>query len=194
MSSEQRGESEEGILYVLRKCFLDLFGVEQLSVGSSFSLELDENQSDQFSNKRHYTNLNLLHRLFLIAENPNSCLLGKLWSLSVALITVISVVMYVLDSLSELSFSPTTCDDPACNNDPVLCTGRMICEPQSLPTLIYIENACLYIFMADYFTRFFLCGIVPSHMAGVAPKPEMGSEDYSVDRDAYDEYKNELKN
>ena len=162
--------------------FLDALNLSSLSVGSSFDLELDDNTHDQFSNKREYTNLNLHHRLFVIFENPASCLLAKLWSVAVAVVTFVSVVMYVLDSQPELNTAPSTCDSPACNNDPELCPGRMICEPQPKQVLIDIENACLYIFIIDYFTRVLLCATVPSHLASVADKPVNGSDESRLDR------------
>ena len=160
---------------------LVFFGSEQVGIGRSFTLELDDNNNDQVTNKRRYDHLGILHRVFLIAENPSSCLFGKLWSLGVAVITLISVVVYILDSLPELSYTPSTCESPACNNDPVLCPGTMICEPASFAVLLDIENVCLYIFIADYFTRFLLCGTVPSHMANVAPRPDVASEERILD-------------
>lgn len=175
------GKEEEGWGNRFLNLVLRSAGVYKVGIGSLFALELDDNVNDQFSNKRHYEHLNIFHRIFLIVENPSSCLLGKLWSLSVAVITLLSVIVYVLASLPELNSIPQSCADPVCNNDPELCPGKIMCRPDSVSALSDIENACLYVFIIDYFIRFFLVSMMPSHAAGVAPKPIIGSDEAYLD-------------
>lgn len=161
---------------------LYIFGSSQVGVGSDqFALELDDNSQDQYTNKRVYTHLNILHQLFIVAEHPQSSLLGKLWSLTVAMVTLSSVVIFIIESMPEMQYIPKTCTSPVCNQDPLLCPGRIMCAPQTKSQILFAEENCIYFFLVDYFVRVLLVGMVPSHIASVAPEPKTGSEESVLD-------------
>jgi hypothetical protein len=118
-----------------------------------------------YISKRSYK-LNLLQRFFMILEEPQSCRLGKFVSIIVAVATMISCAIYILNSIPELKHKVDVCIDPVCHNDPEFCSDYMICEPESPALFARIEEFCLYIFCIDYMTRFILCSFIPPRLCG----------------------------
>ena len=55
-----------------------------------------------------------------------------------------------------------TCASPTCNNDPILCPGREVCEPQPPFFMIYIDGFCVLLFSIDYLTRITLSPWIPA--------------------------------
>ena len=75
---------------------------------------------------------------------------------------VIAVGFYVASTMTRFQYFPTTCAAPACQNDPSLCPGQTICEPQPLPLFNKVELACVIFFVVDYSVRLFSCwAVVP---------------------------------
>lgn len=68
-------------------------------------------------------------------------------------------IMMVFGNSSR--FTPDTCDYPACNNDPVLCPGTMVCEPIDKDILDHLELFCLSVFVMDFGVRVMLCPFMP---------------------------------
>ena len=58
-------------------------------------------------------------------------------------------------------YTPTTCANPACVDDPVLCPNSVICAPLPLPRYSYINNICVIIYAVDFFVRCAIAWAVP---------------------------------
>lgn len=179
-------ETPETVFEKARALLLDFLGSKQLVVGNEYEKELDDNDKDQFSNARRYTNVSWHHRLFIMLEDPGSSAMGKLWSTLVALVTVVSVLLYIIDSVPELSSKQTTCNFPVCVNDAVLCPGTQLCEPDSSQLVKSIEEVCIFVFIIDYFSRILLCGTVPSHLAGCVDSELLELEPLDLDDEGGD--------
>jgi hypothetical protein len=52
-------------------------------------------------------------------------------------------------------YYPHYCDTPVCNDDPVLCPGRTVCEGESAPALAIVDLVCIVIFTVEYGLRLF---------------------------------------
>lgn len=63
--------------------------------------------------------------------------------------------------------TPSTCTYPACNNDPNICPGEIICEPVAKPFIIKSMRGSLYIFLIEYSIRVLTCWAVSSRVANV---------------------------
>ena len=62
---------------------------------------------------------------------------------------------------------PATCDNPTCDNDPILCPGRVMCEPQQDSTMIYLSQFCLIVFTIEYGIRVGICPLMPTRLADI---------------------------
>lgn len=141
-----------------------------LFVPTLFLYEEDEDLfSDGAHPEKHYYTLNIIQRIFVAMDHPNSCQVATSINAFVTLVTVLSVSIYLITSQPEVKEAPATCDRPTCDNHPTLCPGEIVCEPE--PPVVYdtIETVCLYVFVIDYFTRLLLCPAVPPRLAGVDP-------------------------
>ncbi len=99
--------------------------------------------------------------------------------------TVIAIVLLIVGTIPEVKHQPDTCSLPACDNDAVLCPGRIFCEPIQPAWFLYIEDTCQFIFVIDYFTRNLLCSFVPTRLANVLPTnvdvPHVGNENGDIE-------------
>ena len=96
------------------------------------------NRPDFFFPERVYQ-LNFLQRVFVFFEHPKASRLGTVYFLLLICVIVLGVVSLVLATENAYLETPTTCADPACNNDPKLCPGT------TYPTLnnLYQSNHCV---------------------------------------------------
>eukprot|EP00603_Paraphysomonas_imperforata_P001805 CAMPEP_0114434862 /NCGR_PEP_ID=MMETSP0103-20121206/12499_1 /TAXON_ID=37642 ORGANISM="Paraphysomonas imperforata, Strain PA2" /NCGR_SAMPLE_ID=MMETSP0103 /ASSEMBLY_ACC=CAM_ASM_000201 /LENGTH=482 /DNA_ID=CAMNT_0001604801 /DNA_START=516 /DNA_END=1967 /DNA_ORIENTATION=- len=83
------------------------------------------------------------------------------------IVIIISCVGYI--AATGAKTTPSTCDNPACENDPNLCPSSMICEPEENPVYELIETVCIAFFTFDYFVRLFLVPLMPARLAGIIP-------------------------
>lgn len=74
---------------------------------------------------------------------------------------LLGVTAFVIATLPGLRYSPSSCPNPACDNDPNLCPNVTICEPIELPFFITINIVCVAVYSVDYAIRLFLCWAVP---------------------------------
>jgi len=116
--------------------------------------------------KKKY-HLNLIQRVFVAFEIQSSSILSTFLSVTTLSLVVIGVICYVAETQSFLQYTPTSCDSPACNNDPVLCPGTTICEPVPLPIFDTIDAVVVIYFTIDYCMRVFTCPFVPRRLASV---------------------------
>jgi voltage-gated potassium channel Kch len=61
------------------------------------------------------------------------------------------------------------CVDPVCDNDAVLCPGRVICAPLDRLEFLHIDSFVVAIFTFDLVFRALLIYTVPSRLTGVCP-------------------------
>lgn len=78
-----------------------------------------------------------------------------------------SCVIYIVESVSSVKIAVETCDDPVCNNDPILCPGSMVCEPQPPDFYLQIELICVCFFLFDYASRLLTSWSVPPRLCGI---------------------------
>jgi hypothetical protein len=65
---------------------------------------------------------------------------------------------FTIQSLYRVT--PDTCYFPACDNDPNLCPGYMICESEKSPAFTAVESFCIYVFTIEYCLRLLCCWAV----------------------------------
>jgi len=111
--------------------------------------------------------LNILQRLFLVLNEPQSSLISSLYSAVILIFTILSVVIFIITTDRIYKVAPSTCDLPACSNDPDLCPNTVICEPEEISSLAAVEYACLIAFLIDYFGRIFLLPFIHPRLCGV---------------------------
>ena len=83
-------------------------------------------------------------------------------SVFMLIVIVANCVNYILASEPSMMYKPTTCVHPACDDDPVLCPGIMMCEPIPFEIFDLIETISVAIFTVDYLTRVFTVPFVPA--------------------------------
>jgi hypothetical protein len=72
-------------------------------------------------------------------------------------------MMYVLILFQQIfelicpRVTPSSCDDPVCDNDPVLCDGEMICRSHITRPLLSIQVLCLIIYAVELVLRLCTC-------------------------------------
>lgn len=59
-------------------------------------------------------------------------------------------VNFLYFNLKIIRIPTTSCSNPVCHNDPVLCPQEMICEPELNPVFFVIDAICVYIFAIEY--------------------------------------------
>jgi len=110
--------------------------------------------------------------VFVTMELESSSPLAWMLSNLVMLVILLAIFATVVASEPTVMVAPATCAQPACNNNPKWCPGRMICAPQPPPIFDTIENACIYFFTAEYGLKFFTCWSVSPRAAGILPKDD----------------------
>ena len=109
--------------------------------------------------------LNHWQRLYVLLELESSSKLAFIYSILMSLVVILNVVIFITGP--SMTTVPSTCSDPICNNDPNLCPGKMICEPQEPDVLPLIDNACIIVFTIDYGLRSCLEWMVSPRLAGL---------------------------
>ena len=142
--------------------------------------EEDLFSNGQESHERYKHLLNWPQRLFVLMEHPNSSRASWAMSIFISLVTFVSVLIYICASIPEVLHDVSTCAQPACDHDDVLCRNMMVCEPEPPEWFECAENACLYIFVADYFLRLFLVTTVSPRVAGIPIADMTELDDWTI--------------
>mmetsp|Transcript_28470 Transcript_28470/g.48129 ORF Transcript_28470/g.48129 Transcript_28470/m.48129 type:complete len:769 (+) Transcript_28470:182-2488(+) len=108
-----------------------------------------------------------LRQLFMVLDDPQCCGLAKCVSIFMMAVIVLSCVIYVISTDASLRDTPSTCDQPVCDNDPDLCPGKVLCEPVPPKVFDTIEMYCIVLFTMDYGLRVLLVMFIPPRIAGV---------------------------
>jgi len=116
--------------------------------------------------------LNFVQRLFCTLEIPDSSKCSQLYAWGIQAVIILSIVTGIMSTTSWAKYYPSTCDTPACNNDPDVCPGLVLCEPKPFPFFDVIDFVCLGIFTADYCSRILLVSFVPARLAGTVTHEE----------------------
>ena len=74
---------------------------------------------------------------------------------------------YFSATTSDYVYTPSTCSNPACNNDPTLCPNTEICAPQPYPVFDSIDEFCVILFTIEYCIRIFSLWAAPCRLAGL---------------------------
>ena len=77
--------------------------------------------------------------------------------------------MFIYHCLKVYRHSPSSCSDPVCHNEPVLCPDFDICEPEPPAVLRTLEVYCLIIFTVDFVLRLLLSPLMPSRLCRILP-------------------------
>ncbi|CAE7393688.1 Kcnb2, partial [Symbiodinium microadriaticum] len=64
---------------------------------------------------------------------------------------------------------PSTCETPACKNDPEFCPDSEICEPVAPAVFEKIEAVCIGVFTVDYGIRVITVAALPARLAQILP-------------------------
>ena len=116
-----------------------------------------------------YGGLNLIQRYFILWEYESSSYLSFVLSICMAATVLLNIISFFLST--EFVYSPATCDNPVCNNDSILCPGRIICEPIPFDYFLTIDDVCLYIFTIDYLSRMLTVWSVSPRLAQLTEDP-----------------------
>jgi hypothetical protein len=110
--------------------------------------------------------------VFVTLELESSSRVARILSVLFILVTLLSIFATVVASEPSLMYTPTTCFQPACNNNPRWCPGYMICPPEPSPVFETIENLCIYLFTIEYGMKFLTCWSVSPQTAGILPQED----------------------
>ena len=122
--------------------------------------------TDEHGFKRVYI-LKLWHRVFMFFEDPKSSILGSYFGTFMLLVIAFNLTVFIISSLSAFKEVSSSCSVPACDHDPVLCSDRMICEPQPKPWTQTAEMVCVIIFTIEYVIRILLVWTIPPRLSDV---------------------------
>jgi hypothetical protein len=79
------------------------------------------------------------------------------------------VLMAYLSSTRRYQLTPDTCDNAACDNDPVLCPGRMVCPPESWEIFQIIDFICCILYGIDLALRLMISPMISSRILRIIP-------------------------
>lgn len=114
--------------------------------------------------------LTLAQKIFLFLEIPDCCVLAKYSSFLMLITIAVSCICFVLSSVDRFRYTPSTCDDPACDDDPTLCPDSQICEPVEDDYFFALETYCIIIFTIDYVLRISTVVTVPPRLSRLLPR------------------------
>ena len=107
--------------------------------------------------------------VFIALELEGSSLLAKYLDFVTKAVIVIAVAAFLISTEPLFQYQPTTCTDPYCSDDQLLCPGYHICEAAELPVVTAVSDFTTYYFTAEYALKFLTVWAVSSRVAGVVP-------------------------
>lgn len=129
----------------------------------------DDDYSDTYDNVISY-DLAWYQRLFVTMEYPNSCRAARLYQYINILVISGSVLTAYLSSMSQNQYQPTACLDPACDNDPLMCKGVIVCRPIPFEGFQIIDFICCILYAIDLFTRISIAPVMSARILRCIPK------------------------
>jgi len=122
--------------------------------------------SGQYIVEKSTFNLNIIQKIFVTLEVPQSCPAAHIISLLTAFVITAGVILFVLSTNQAMSYQPDTCDDPVCHND-TLCPNKMICHPVPYDIFDSVDLAFVIYFTIEYGLRVLTLWSAPSLLAGI---------------------------
>lgn len=89
-------------------------------------------------------------RLFMIFNEPHSCLPARIVEFIIMLSILVSTVSFVLESMPAFRHRPLECELLKASGLPLTVDA---CEPDSDPIFWYVELICIFIFTLEYLVR-----------------------------------------
>jgi hypothetical protein len=126
----------------------------------------DGDYVDTFENTMSYE-LNILQRIFVTLEYPNSSRASQVYAWAHTLIIIACVLVSYLSSVGAYQYTPSSCANPACDNDATLCANTVICEPEAISSLWTVDIACYVFYSIDIGVRVLLSPFIPSRVLGI---------------------------
>ena len=146
----------------------EILKYKQKPIKSSIAL-VDENEEEQDESIRP-KGINLIAaEIFVLFQHESSSPYARILSFIITLVIVLAIGSYIIASLGWNRYTPTTCDNPACDNDAVLCPNSQICAPSQTPGFDTIELLTAVFFMIEYGSRVLTCWAVSPRLAGILP-------------------------
>ena len=124
---------------------------------------------DTYDNTTSYE-LNVLQRIFVTMEYPNSSFLSQIYAWSHTIVIILCVVVSYLGTSEIFQYIPSDCPFPGCKNDASLCPDRTVCSPESDPILWQIDIACYIFYSIDLGARMLLSPLIPCRILGIITK------------------------
>jgi len=128
--------------------------------------KLSEDVAGQYIVEKSIFNLNIIQKIFVTLEVPQSCPAAHIISLITSFVITAGVILFVLSTNQTMSYQPDTCDDPVCHND-TLCPNKMICHPVPYDIFDSVDLAFIIYFTIDYGLRLLTLWSAPSSLAGI---------------------------
>ena len=82
---------------------------------------------------------NICVAIFITIDVEQSSLFAKVIGFVSKMVVVLAVLAYIISTDSSARYVPVTCDMPYCNNDPMLCPGKMF-PPTHFPLMSFLPT------------------------------------------------------
>ena len=86
---------------------------------------------------------NICVAIFITIDVEQSSLLAKVIGFVSKMVVVLAVLAYIISTDSSARYVPVTCDMPYCDNDPMLCPGKMF-PPTPFPLMSFLPTRLLH--------------------------------------------------
>ena len=105
--------------------------------------------------------------VFIVLELEQSSTFARYLDYVTKTVIILAIVAYLLSTEPTYRYTPTTCDQPVCNDDLTLCPGYVVCQDVEIPELWAVEEFTTYYFTAEYILRMLTVWSVSPRVAGL---------------------------
>eukprot|EP00937_MAST-01D_sp_MAST-1D-sp2_P000785 g785.t1 len=106
--------------------------------------------------------------IFVLFEVPSASKLGKLSSLGVLAIIIVSCTTFCMESMPSMRRTPGACAEAADSAGGVQQLDAGACEPQALQVFAQMETAFIIVFTVEFLARVLTVHAAPAVVAGLA--------------------------
>ncbi len=131
--------------------------------------KVDDDYHDTYENVIAY-HLTWYQRMFVIMEYPNSCQAARIYQYMNMIVISLCVLMAYVSSTKAYQTIPTTCDDPACKNEPSICENRTVCAPIPWELFQIVDFICCILYGFDLIARLSIAPLMSSRILRIVPK------------------------
>ena len=144
----------------------EILKYKQKPIKISVAKEEEEKPDDSIRPK----GINLIAaEIFVLFQHEESSPYARILSFIITLVIILAIGSYIFASLNQSQKTPTTCDNPACDNDVILCPNSQICAPLQTEGFNFIELLTAVFFLIEYGSRLLTCWAVSPRLAGILP-------------------------